>query len=151
MHLGWLTRIPVFLLIGSSLLHAQTGEPAAVEEAGARRVVDFGLARPANMMESGEVRANDEVTGVWGTPAYMAPEQWQRRKPSAATDVWGLGMMLFELCSDWLPYDPRRPARTSSCPTRKDPPPGARAAAGCVRRTRLPRRHGHGTGPHAAR
>lgn len=80
-------------------------ENVMIPEDGRVRVVDFGLARPATMMESGEVRASDDVTGIWGTPAYMAPEQWLRKQPTAATDVWGLGMMLFELCSDWLPYD----------------------------------------------
>lgn len=80
-------------------------ENVMIPEDGRVRVVDFGLARPATVLESGEVRADDDRTGVWGTPAYMAPEQWLRKKPSAATDVWGLGMMLFELSSDWLPYD----------------------------------------------
>ncbi len=80
-------------------------ENVMIPEDGRVRVVDFGLARPAKVMESGEVRARDERTGVWGTPAYMAPEQWLRQKPTSATDVWGLGMLLFELFSDWLPYD----------------------------------------------
>ncbi len=79
-------------------------ENVVIPSDGRVRVVDFGLARQSALpKESGEVDMIDQ--GVWGTPAYMAPEQWERRRCTGATDVWALGMMLFELCSNWLPYD----------------------------------------------
>ncbi|HZO14455.1 MAG TPA: protein kinase [Polyangiaceae bacterium] len=66
------------------------------------RVVDFGLAEtiesddapPSTRVELGPI-----VTGVAGTPRYMAPEQWLEQECSPATDVWALGVMLFELAS----------------------------------------------------
>jgi hypothetical protein len=53
---------------------------------GRPRVFDFGLALA------------DAGVSV-GTPAYMAPEQWQAQPLTPATDVWALGLVLHELVS----------------------------------------------------
>ncbi len=69
--------------------------------AGRLLVADFGLARalaegsPADM-------------GVpAGTPAYMAPEQWIGRSFTPATDIWALGVVLFEALSGRRPFEGR--------------------------------------------
>ncbi len=77
-------------------------KPANVllDEAGTPYVADFGLAR---RLESALAVDNDEVSG---TPAYMAPEQAQVRahKLTAATDIWGLGAILYELLTGRPPF-----------------------------------------------
>ena len=55
-------------------------------------VVDFGLAR-ARRAEPTE----GETPSLAGTPAYMAPEQWRGEEPTAAADVWALGLVVYEL------------------------------------------------------
>ena len=45
------------------------------------------------------------VTLGIGTPGYMAPEQWQRVTCTDKTDIWALGVMLYELCAERLPYE----------------------------------------------
>ncbi|MFH0903254.1 MAG: protein kinase, partial [Pseudomonadota bacterium] len=45
---------------------------------------------------------------VQGTPAYMAPEQWQGLECGTSTDVWSLGVMLFELLDGRRPYQDRK-------------------------------------------
>ncbi|MDP3223687.1 MAG: serine/threonine-protein kinase, partial [Rubrivivax sp.] len=64
------------------------------------KLADFGLARTAGAMQTG--------TGiVLGTPAYMAPEQLAGALPSAATDLYALGVLLFELLAGRLPHEGR--------------------------------------------
>jgi tetratricopeptide (TPR) repeat protein len=56
-------------------------------------ITDFGLARTAG--------ASAAVVG--GTPAYMAPELWKGEKPSVASDIYALGVVLWELHSGKRP------------------------------------------------
>jgi serine/threonine protein kinase/cytochrome c-type biogenesis protein CcmH/NrfG len=58
-------------------------------------ITDFGLAR--------QVGASTTVLG--GTPAYMAPELWKGEKPSVLSDIYALGVMLWELHSGRAPSD----------------------------------------------
>jgi serine/threonine protein kinase len=62
------------------------------------KVADFGLARGADAAQT--------ATGlVLGTPAYMAPEQLAGSVPTAATDLYALGVMLYQLVAGRLPHD----------------------------------------------
>ena len=42
---------------------------------------------------------------ILGTPAYMAPEAWRGETATAATDIYSLGVLLYELCSGQLPHN----------------------------------------------
>jgi serine/threonine protein kinase len=63
------------------------------------KVLDFGIAR---FMES-----NTQLTGtgmICGTPAYMAPEQAQNETLDARTDLYALGVIMYEMLSGWPPF-----------------------------------------------
>jgi eukaryotic-like serine/threonine-protein kinase len=81
---------------------------------GVRAVItDFGLARrPLGFAgehaggwaasSTGSSAAGSSEAG--GTPDYMAPELWKGEKPSAASDVYALGVILYELAAGHRPY-----------------------------------------------
>jgi WD40 repeat protein len=71
-----------------------------IDEDGTPHVADFGLAR---RLEQGLAADNNEVSG---TPSYMAPEQTTAgaQKITAATDIWGLGAILYELVTGLPPF-----------------------------------------------
>jgi serine/threonine-protein kinase len=81
---------------------------------GVRAVItDFGLARkppgPAGDHAGGweSTAAGSDKAGsseAGGTPDYMAPELWKGEKPSAASDVYALGVILYELAANQLPF-----------------------------------------------
>jgi serine/threonine-protein kinase len=53
------------------------------------RITDFGLAALAESLSGDDVRS--------GTPSYMSPEQLQGREVTVRSDVYGLGLLLYEL------------------------------------------------------
>ncbi len=67
---------------------------------GALKVADFGIAKVVGGAETMATRAGE----VLGTPAYMAPEQAQAAELGPPTDVYAVGVMLYELLSGRLPF-----------------------------------------------
>jgi serine/threonine-protein kinase len=62
------------------------------------KLADFGLARADDGVQTG--------TGiVLGTPAYMAPEQLAGAVPTPRSDLYAVGVMLYELLAGRLPYE----------------------------------------------
>ena len=56
---------------------------------GRARITDFGLAGLESAFEGGEIRA--------GTPAYMSPEQFEGTEVTVKSDIYALGLVLYEL------------------------------------------------------
>ncbi len=69
---------------------------------GTAKVADFGVAKAL-----GEEAASRTATGsILGTAAYMAPEQVTGDELSPRTDIYALGIILYELLTGALPYRP---------------------------------------------
>src|SRR5579872_6155426 len=60
-------------------------------------IMDFGLAALASQLGPADVRS--------GTPAYMAPEQLKGAEVTARSDLYALGLVLYELFTGKRPYD----------------------------------------------
>ena len=67
---------------------------------GASVLSDFGIARAAEI----KLGLTGEGTSI-GTPHYMSPEQWRGEVVDGRADLYGLGVVLFQLLSGKLPYD----------------------------------------------
>jgi serine/threonine-protein kinase len=69
---------------------------------GDAKIMDFGLSAPVADGMAGEAGA------LIGSPRYMSPEQIRGERVDARTDLYALGIMLFELCSGIPPFDSPR-------------------------------------------
>ncbi|MCA1589335.1 MAG: SUMF1/EgtB/PvdO family nonheme iron enzyme, partial [Acidobacteria bacterium] len=67
------------------------------------KILDFGLAK----IKSGELLGSfiqAQTTGLMGSPFYMAPEQWADDDPDARSDIYSLGVMLFQMLTGDVPF-----------------------------------------------
>ncbi|MBL9103715.1 MAG: protein kinase [Myxococcales bacterium] len=104
--LRWLTDVARALAAAhrAGLVHRDIKpENVMIREDGAVKLLDFGIAR---------LQASEEVAGsgagaassATGTPAYMAPEQVQRRGVDARADQFGWGVLAYELLTGATPW-----------------------------------------------
>lgn len=75
-------------------LHLDLKPSNIVSEGGMAKVLDLSVTR-----RPGRARA-----GV-GTHGYMSPEQIDGRPLAAPADVWGIGIVMFEAATGWLPFE----------------------------------------------
>ncbi|MBA4072292.1 MAG: hypothetical protein C0497_10725 [Gemmatimonas sp.] len=88
---------------GQGIVHRDI-KPANIllSEGGHAMVADFGIARA--FAGDAVTSTSGSHTGVVGSPAYMAPEQWRGDKPDGRADQYALGVLAFELFSGLRPF-----------------------------------------------
>ncbi len=84
---------------------------------GRAKITDFGISRALAAIQPGE---RSEV--VWGSPQYFAPEQAAGFAPSTASDVYSLGVILFEMLTGRLPFTSPDPERLAELHLHAPPP-----------------------------
>ncbi|HUQ02195.1 MAG TPA: serine/threonine-protein kinase [Kofleriaceae bacterium] len=68
------------------------------------RILDFGLARLREHGAAGSASSITQQSIVVGTPSYMAPEQTLGSQVDARTDVYAVGILLFEMLTGQRPF-----------------------------------------------
>ena len=66
---------------------------------GRLKVTDFGIARALST-----IMPDERADVVWGSPQYFSPEQATGEAPSPASDVYSLGIVLYEMITGALPF-----------------------------------------------
>ena len=95
---------------------------------GGVKILDFGLAKSTEGTEKDGGRGDTETSlgtklgVVMGTPAYMSPEQIEGKPVHASSDMFSLGIVLFELVTGKRPFSGDTPAALASS-ILKDVPP----------------------------
>jgi eukaryotic-like serine/threonine-protein kinase len=110
----------------ANIVVSQDGMPSKPGEPGEAKLVDLGLAKLVDEAMQGDSTPSSEhsqtnpaapgvalpasIAGVTergellGTRYYMAPEMWRNEAATPATDVYSLGVVLYELCTGYVPH-----------------------------------------------
>ena len=84
----------IHYLHGRDILHLDLKPSNIVSERGLAKILDLSIAQPPGPTKQGA-----------GTVQYMAPEQIRGDRVDAATDVWGIGAVLFETATAEPPFN----------------------------------------------
>jgi len=63
------------------------------------KVTDFGIAQALSTAQAGE-----RQSVVWGSPHYFSPEQARGERPTPASDVYSIGVVMFEMLTGRTPF-----------------------------------------------
>ena len=63
------------------------------------KVTDFGIARAL-----ASIKADEQRNVVWGSPQFFSPEQAAGKSPSPASDVYSLGVIMYQMFTGQLPF-----------------------------------------------
>ncbi len=78
-----------------------------IDPEGRVKILDFGLAKRVDPADQVSMTKSDLDAGPSGTLAYMAPEQLENEKVDARTDIWAVGVVLYELVAGRRPFEGR--------------------------------------------
>ncbi len=112
-------------------------ENIMIRRNGYAKVLDFGLAKlteetidrtPSNAEASTRVLVQTDAGVVMGTSHYMSPEQTRTHKVDGRSDIWSLGVVMYEMVAGRVPFEGETPTDIIVAINQKEPLPLARFA-----------------------
>jgi eukaryotic-like serine/threonine-protein kinase len=104
-------------------------ENVMIRSDGYIKVLDFGLAKLTEAKRSDAAATtlmHTEPGVVMGTARYISPEQARGLEVDARTDIWSLGVMLYEMCAERPPFGGATNSDVLAAILEREPPPLAR-------------------------
>ncbi len=103
-------------------------ENIMVRKDGYTKILDFGLAKPIFHNGSGTEDATIQMVKtqpgmVMGSVRYMSPEQARGKETDGRTDVWSLGVVLYEMLTGENPFDGETVSDSLAAVIHQDPKP----------------------------
>lgn len=83
------------------------------------KLIDFGVA----MKEDARRLTFVNMSSMLGTPDYISPEQVQGKRGDGRSDIYALGILLYEMLTDKVPFSGPNPLAVMNDRLVKDPPP----------------------------
>jgi beta-lactam-binding protein with PASTA domain/tRNA A-37 threonylcarbamoyl transferase component Bud32 len=98
---------------------------ALVNADGLAKVADFGLAQPAApaAAQAADATAGSAPATILGTAHYLSPEQAQGLPATPASDIYAIGVLLYEMATGRLPFDGGSPEEVARKQIQQAPAP----------------------------
>ncbi|MFN2454286.1 MAG: protein kinase [Pyrinomonadaceae bacterium] len=104
-------------------------ENIMVRSDGYAKVLDFGLAKLFEAQDKMSVRSSSSNSGlestpglIMGTTAYMSPEQVRGLEVDTRSDIWSLGVVLYEMLAHHKPFEGETASDVTAAILLKEPP-----------------------------
>ena len=81
------------------------------------KVADFGIARALST-----IHPDEQSDVVWGSPQYFSPEQASGAAPAPASDVYSLGIIMYEMLTGSLPFQATKATDLARLHVEEEPP-----------------------------
>jgi serine/threonine-protein kinase len=94
-------------------------ENIMVQEDGNIKIIDFGIA----LLEGARRVTWRGLSGTVGTPDYMSPEQLKGERGTASSDIYAVGVMLYEMLCGHTPFEGENIFAIMNQHVSQDPPP----------------------------
>jgi len=88
------------------------------------KVLDFGIAKIRDTSGEGGISSFKTATGmVFGTPEYMSPEQIRGDELDGRSDLYSLGILMYQMLSGVLPFEGESVLEVATAHLQQPPPP----------------------------